>query len=64
MSRVPVEFFPAVGEPSEPAREVRERCLVRDECLAFALEHDERHGVWGCLSTRERNQLRRLRRAS
>jgi len=29
-----------------------------------ALEHDERHGVWGGLSTRERTALSRLRRAS
>jgi len=29
------------------------RCLVRDSCLAYALEHDERDGVLGGLSTRE-----------
>ncbi|TML93581.1 MAG: hypothetical protein E6G06_01730 [Actinobacteria bacterium] len=36
--------------PSEPARAVCGRCLMRDECLAFALEHHERGG----LSRRER----------
>jgi WhiB family redox-sensing transcriptional regulator len=39
-------FFSSLGEPSEPARTVCQRCLVPDECLAFALEHDERNGVW------------------
>jgi WhiB family redox-sensing transcriptional regulator len=51
-------FFPSLGEPSEPARAVCARCLVRDACLAYALEHDERHGVRGGLSTRERQALR------
>ena len=59
-----VSFFPALGESSEPAKAVCARCLVRDACLQFALEHDERDGVWGGLSTRERTALRRLRRAS
>lgn len=57
-------FFPSLGEPSEPARAVCARCLVRHDCLAYALEHDERHGVWGGLSTRERTAMRRLRPAS
>jgi len=60
-----VSCFPALGESSEPARAVCQRRLARDACcLAYALEHDERHGVWGGLSARERTALRRLRRAS
>ena len=30
-------------------------CPVKDECLSWALEHDERYGIWGGLSHRERN---------
>jgi WhiB family redox-sensing transcriptional regulator len=35
---------------------------VREACLEFALEHDERAGVWGGMSARERRAYRRLRR--
>ncbi|MDU4245002.1 MAG: WhiB family transcriptional regulator, partial [Varibaculum cambriense] len=36
-----------------------ELCEVRDECLSYALENDERFGIWGGLSERERRRLRR-----
>ena len=29
------------------------------ECLAYALAHDERFGIWGGLSERERRRLKR-----
>ncbi len=29
-------------------------CEVRHECLEYALAHDERFGIWGGLSERER----------
>jgi WhiB family redox-sensing transcriptional regulator len=59
-----VNFFPALGEPIEAAKAVCRRCLVRGECLAFALEHEEPDGVWGGLTGQERRALRRLRPAS
>ena len=31
----------------------------RTECLEYALEHDERFGIWGGLSERERRRLKR-----
>ena len=33
-------------------------CPVRLACLAYAFEHDERHGVWGGLSEQERARAR------
>jgi WhiB family redox-sensing transcriptional regulator len=33
-------------------------CPVRDQCLQDALDHDERYGVWGGLTARERYRLR------
>jgi len=38
------------------------RCQVRDDCLAFALEVREAHGVWGGMNEMERRAL--LRRAA
>ena len=32
---------------------------VRAECLEYALEHDERFGIWGGMSERERRRLKR-----
>jgi WhiB family redox-sensing transcriptional regulator len=32
-------------------------CPVRKECLWFAVESDEQHGIWGGMSHRERNAL-------
>jgi WhiB family redox-sensing transcriptional regulator len=33
---------------------------VRAECLEYALEEDERFGIWGGMSERERRKLKRL----
>ena len=37
-------------------------CPVRDQCLEYALEHNEKFGVWGGTSERERRKLQRQRR--
>jgi WhiB family redox-sensing transcriptional regulator len=39
-------------------RDGQGECPVRAECLAYALEYDERFGVWGGTSERERRRLR------
>lgn len=41
------------------AKAVCRRCVVRDDCLAFALEVREAHGVWGGLNEMERRALLR-----
>jgi WhiB family redox-sensing transcriptional regulator len=38
------------------------RCPVRDSCLAYALENNETHGVWGGMTPQQRKDLRRLSR--
>jgi transposase-like protein len=55
-----VNFFPAKSESAAPAKEVCGRCLVREECLDFALCHDINDGVWGGVSGRGFAELRRL----
>ena len=54
-----VEFFPERGKPTAPAKAVCAGCLVRNDCLVFAMMHDIRWGVWGGLSSLERRELRR-----
>lgn len=54
----PALFHPQRGEPTEPAKRVCASCPVRQECLDWALEANEKHGVWGGMSERQRRQLR------
>jgi DNA-binding transcriptional regulator YiaG len=54
-----VNIFPERGEPLDDAREVCRSCLVRVECLDYALAlGDELVGVWGGTSARERRARR------
>jgi WhiB family redox-sensing transcriptional regulator len=43
----------------EEAKAVCRRCDVREQCLAWALEAGQDHGVWGGLSEDERRALKR-----
>lgn len=54
-------FHPQKSQSAQPAKAVCAVCPVRPECLDYALTHDE-HGVWGGLSRKERNDLRRQQR--
>jgi WhiB family redox-sensing transcriptional regulator len=55
----PELFFPEVGSSSTDAKRVCRRCDVQLECLMWALEHDERHGVWGGLGPGQRAHLQK-----
>jgi WhiB family redox-sensing transcriptional regulator len=55
----PEAFFPEKGGSTREAKKVCRSCEVRTECLEYALEHDERFGIWGGLSERERRRLKR-----
>ena len=54
----PEAFFPEKGGSTREAKRVCLTCDVRDECLEYALGHDERFGIWGGLSERERRKLK------
>jgi WhiB family redox-sensing transcriptional regulator len=41
------------------AKVVCHECVVRNECLSEAIESDERFGIWGGLTERERRAARR-----
>jgi WhiB family redox-sensing transcriptional regulator len=55
----PEAFFPEKGGSTREAKRVCLSCDVRSECLEYALGHDERFGIWGGLSERERRRLKR-----
>ena len=55
----PEAFFPEKGGSTREAKRVCSTCEVREECLEYALAHDERFGIWGGLSERERRKLKR-----
>ena len=54
----PDQFFPDEGGNPWTAKAICHRCDVRAECLQYALDHDEPHGVWGGLTPRGRQRLR------
>ena len=61
-------FGPDAGE-SELERQSREahakaiceRCPVIDPCLEFAMETNQKYGIWGGLNEKERASLKRRR---
>ena len=55
----PEAFFPEKGGSTREAKRICTTCPVRDECLEYALGNDERFGIWGGLSERERRRLKR-----
>jgi WhiB family redox-sensing transcriptional regulator len=55
----PESFFPEKGGSTRDAKKICTSCEVRGECLEYALANDERFGIWGGLSERERRKLRR-----
>jgi WhiB family transcriptional regulator, redox-sensing transcriptional regulator len=54
----PEAFFPEKGGSTREAKRICLGCEVRAECLEYALAHDERFGIWGGLSERERRKLK------
>ena len=62
----PELFFP-IGQTGPAIRQVAlakqvcRGCGVREQCLEWALEAGQEHGVWGGLSEDERKRLRRRR---
>ncbi len=55
----PEAFFPEKGGSTREAKRVCLSCEVRVDCLEYALANDERFGIWGGLSERERRRLKK-----
>ncbi|HEY1157506.1 MAG TPA: WhiB family transcriptional regulator [Arthrobacter sp.] len=59
----PELFFPT-GQTGLAVMEIKEakavccRCLVIEQCLQWALQTDQAHGVWGGLSESDRRRIK------
>ncbi|GAS92654.1 WhiB family transcriptional regulator [Mycolicibacterium brisbanense] len=51
------DWFPEEGD-ARKARLICVGCPVREECLAYAIEHDERFGIWGGLAPKQRARIK------
>jgi WhiB family redox-sensing transcriptional regulator len=58
----PEAFFPEKGGSTKDAKQVCAQCEVRAQCLKWAIDHEERFGIWGGLSERERRRYKREHR--
>ena len=54
----PDVWFPEKGGSAVLAKATCRACPAQNECLAYALKHDIRFGVWGGKSQKERKKLR------
>lgn len=54
-------FFPERGASTTEAKAVCEGCVVKNDCLEYALANGEKFGIWGGTSERERRTIRRNR---
>jgi len=55
----PEAFFPEKGGSTRDAKRICGSCEVKSQCLEYAFANDERFGIWGGLSERERRKLRK-----
>ena len=65
--RIPLDpnlFFPEDGHKLQAARarQICAVCPVADDCLAYALDHFIRDGIWGGTTERQRRPMWRARR--
>jgi WhiB family redox-sensing transcriptional regulator len=56
-------FFPTRQntQVAQEAKKVCATCLVKSECLEYAMEWNIMHGVWGGTSEKDRRDMRRRR---
>jgi WhiB family redox-sensing transcriptional regulator len=61
---LPLEmFFPPAEQEAEAAKAICSGCTVREPCLEAALTAGERFGIWGGMSSDERQTVAARRRA-
>lgn len=53
----PDAWHPPKGGSAREPKKVCGMCIVREQCLAYALEHQVPHGIWGGKTERERRAI-------
>lgn len=55
-------FYPEIGDTQTAKRAVKlcSSCSVKAECLAYALNNNEKFGVWGGFTSRRRRKIRAM----
>jgi WhiB family redox-sensing transcriptional regulator len=53
----PEVFFNVKHSSTQQSREICSTCIVKHECLDFAIQNNEKIGVWGGLTPRQRKHL-------
>lgn len=55
------DFFPEKNDSTKArnAKALCNACPVRARCLQYALDNNEREGIWGATSARERARMRK-----
>jgi len=54
----PEAFFPEKGGSTREGVAMCHRCTVAAECLDYAIANNERFGIWGGLTERNRRSIR------
>lgn len=57
-------FFPDAGQSVQQAKAICRRCNVQTECLTEAINNNEMYGIFGGLSVKERQRLKRQQAAA
>ncbi len=57
LSADPDQFYPAKGQPTGPAQRLCAQCPVQPDCLDYAVATKQKFGVWGGLSSTQRQPL-------
>lgn len=53
----PEVFFPEKGQTHTAAKHMCRQCPVQVQCLTFALDNGETHGIWGGTTHNERRYM-------
>lgn len=54
-------FFPDRGASTKKAKELCNNCVAKEHCLEYSIVNNEKFGIWGGLSERERRKIRKQR---
>jgi hypothetical protein len=56
-------FYPDRGDSAsaDMARKICRMCDVKKQCLQYAVDNNERHGIWGGTIERERRPMLKIK---